>query len=97
MIRKLANCSINFESKGGFKSLVGTDEVFIQFENFEEKIDTDKIQNEIERLQGFLFGIEKKLQNEKFMANAQADIIERERQKQADTVDKIEALKAQLA
>lgn len=96
MIQKLANCTINFESTGGFKSLVGTDEVYIQFENFEEKIDTDKIQKEIERLQGFLLGIEKKLQNEKFIANAEADVIERERQKQADTQSKIEALKTQL-
>lgn len=97
VIKKLANVDLITDSqRDGFKSLVGTDEVFIEFDGFVQTVDTEKIEKEIQRLQGFLIGIDKKLSNEKFMANANADIIDRERQKHADTVSKIEALKAQL-
>ena len=96
VIKKLANSNINFNSSAGSKVLVGTDEVFIHFEDIEQSIDIDKIKSEVKRLEGFLIGIDKKLQNEKFMANAKADVIDREKQKQADTLSKLAALKSQL-
>lgn len=96
IIKKLANASIVADNKEGFKSLVGTDETFIHFQDFTVEVDEEKINKEIKRLEGMLFGINKKLSNEKFMANAKQDIIDRELQKQKDTESKIQSLKAQL-
>lgn len=97
IIAKLANVtSISSENEDGFKVLVGTDEATINFKDFVQKIDVKAIQSEIKRLEGFLFGINKKLSNEKFVANAKPEIVQREEQKKADTLSKIESLKQQL-
>lgn len=96
---KLANVdgfSYN-EEKDGLKELLGTDEVILAFEGVDlNKKDTAAIEAEIKRLKGFLIGIEKKLGNEKFMANAAEQVIDREKQKQADTLAKIETLQKEL-
>ena len=97
IILKLANASISENQKECtlFKTLVGIDEVIISFEGFVKEIDTESNQKEIKRLQGFLFGIEKKLSNEKFMANAKPEIIANEQKKKEDTLRKIERLQNQ--
>lgn len=56
-----------------------------------------KLQEEIAYTRGFLQSVEKKLSNEKFVANAQPDVVARERQKQADAEAKLAALEQQLA
>jgi valyl-tRNA synthetase len=59
-------------------------------------IDVDKelerVNKEIERLSGFLQGINAKLSNEKFVSGAPESVIANERQKQADTEAKLERL-----
>lgn len=97
---KLANIeSLVFAKTGeGNKELLNTDEVYLYFEGFKEsEKNLDEIKSEIRRLKGFLIGIEKKLTNQKFMENAAADVIARERQKQADALQKIESLEKDLA
>ncbi len=97
ILQKLANVkSISTESRSGLKSLIGTDEIYLDFGDVAQEIDTDKIAMEIQRLEGFLQGIQRKLQNEKFVQNAAPAVVEKERQKQADTEAKISSLKAQL-
>jgi valyl-tRNA synthetase len=65
------------------------------------KIDFDKertrLTKEIERLTGALAGVEKKLANASFVANAKPEIIEVERQKLADWTDTLEKLRRNLA
>ena len=97
IIQKLANVtqSLKNDDNTQFKALIGTDEVSITFKGFVKKIDTSSIQKEIKRLQGFLNGIEKKLNNEKFMSNAKPEVITKEQQKKADTLDKIQRLQNQ--
>jgi valyl-tRNA synthetase len=56
-----------------------------------------KAEGELQRLRGFLQGIQRKLSNDRFVAGAPVDVVERERQKQADTERKIAALEEQLA
>ena len=56
-----------------------------------------KCQTQIEHLEGLLKGINAKLGNERFMANAKPEIIEREQKKQSDTLEKLAALKATIA
>ncbi len=100
LIAKLANvASIEFDSNtdATLKELLGTDEVYMRFEGVDlNQKDTAAIEAEIKRLKGFLFGIEKKLGNEKFVQNAAPEVVEKERKKQADTVSKIEALEREL-
>jgi len=56
-----------------------------------------KVEAEILRYQGFLRGVNAKLSNEKFVANAPAQVVETERKKLADATTKIENLKERLA
>ncbi|TVQ64567.1 MAG: valine--tRNA ligase [Balneolaceae bacterium] len=60
-------------------------EIYIPLEGL---IDTGKeklrLEKEMARVKGFLTGIEKKLANEKFVANAPAEVVEKERAKKAD-------------
>ena len=98
IISKLANVSsLETEVDNGFNILVGTDEAIIGFKDFVKKIDTEATAGEIKRLKGFLIGIDKKLGNDKFMANAKEDVIAREQQKKADTLSKIESLEKLLS
>ena len=61
------------------------------------EVERQKIQKEITRLEGSLAGIEKKLSNEKFVANASPEIVEKERTKQKDWLDNIVKLKEILS
>lgn len=96
---KLANIE-SFQygvEQDGLTELLGTAEINIAFDGVDlNKKDVAAIESEIKRLQGFLIGIEKKLSNEKFINNAAEAVIDRERQKQADTRSKIEALQKEL-
>ena len=48
------------------------------------EVEKNRLQKEISRLEGVLAGIEKKLSNEKFVSNAAADVVEKERVKKKD-------------
>ena len=63
--------------------------------NVEEEI--KKMEDEIKYLEGFLAGVEKKLSNEKFVANAKPEIVEKERKKKSDAESKIATLKENIA
>ena len=54
-------------------------EIFIPLEGLIDlEVERQKIQKEITRLEGSLAGIEKKLSNEKFVANASPEVVEKE-------------------
>jgi len=55
-----------------------------------------RLEKDLEYAQGFRDSVNKKLSNEKFVANAKPDVLERERQKLADTEAKITALEQAL-
>ena len=63
-------------------------------------IDLDKererITKEIERLKGFLVGLNKKLNNQQFVERAPEEVIEKERQKQRDAREKMSKLEESL-
>jgi valyl-tRNA synthetase len=99
VIRKLANVEvIDFiKSSKGLKGMVNKDEVSIEYIGWEMKqADSSELQKDIDYLTGFLKSVEAKLTNEKFMANAKPDLIDKERQKKADAESKIETLRQQL-
>jgi len=101
VIKKLANVSeIHFGTKTdkpSFTFLVGATEISIPLsENLdlgEEKIKTEE---ELKYLKGFLISVDKKLSNEKFVANAKPEVVEVERKKQKDALDKIAILEDKL-
>ena len=84
---------VDRKSEGTQSFLVGTDEYAVPLGSL---IDTDaeirKAEAEIQRLQGFKTGIEKKLGNERFVQNAPAQVVELERKKLSDAESKIAAL-----
>ena len=101
MIQKMANVDLvwnpGHRPASAVSFLAGTIEVLVEL-NFELDVEAEKakIQQEMSRLQGFLKGVNAKLNNEKFVANAQGDVVERERQKQQDTLTKLQNLEGQL-
>jgi len=102
IIKKLANVSeLSFvhEALTGAVSFVqGASEFFIPLEgHIDLAAERARIEKEIEYNRGFLESVLKKLSNEKFVQNAKPDVIERERQKQADAEAKIAALEQSLA
>ncbi|WFB69757.1 valine--tRNA ligase [Chryseobacterium sp. WX] len=101
VVRKLANISeIHFgqkTDKPSFTFLVGATEVSIPLsENLDLGEEKTKTEEELKYLKGFLVSVEKKLSNEKFVANAKPEIVEVERQKQKDVQDKIAILEEKL-
>ena len=78
--------------------LVGTTEFAVPLHdniNVEEEI--EKLEKELEYAQGFLASVEKKLSNERFVANAPEAVVAAERKKQADAQSKIATLQETLA
>jgi valyl-tRNA synthetase len=101
VIKKLANVSeIHFGTKTdkpSFTFLVGATEVSIPLsENLDLGEEKKKTEEELKYLKGFLISVDKKLSNEKFVANAKPEIVEVERQKQKDAQDKIAILEEKL-
>lgn len=101
VIRKLANVSeIHFgqkTDKPSFTFLVGATEVSIPLsENLDLGEEKTKTEEELKYLKGFLISVDKKLSNEKFVANAKPEIVEVERKKQKDALDKIAILEEKL-
>ncbi len=56
-------------------------------------VERQRLQKEISRLEGSLAGIEKKLSNEKFVNNAPAEVVEKERAKQRDWQENLRKLR----
>ena len=87
------------EAKSGSKTFVAKNvEYFVPMSgsvDVEEEI--KKLQAELDYTRGFLASVEKKLSNERFVSGAPAAVVEREKQKQADALVKIEALEKQIA
>jgi len=101
VVKKLANISeINFNQKTdrpSFTFLVGANEFSIPLsENLDLAEEKAKTEEEIKYLKGFLISVDKKLSNEKFVANAKPEVVEVERKKQKDALDKIALLEEKL-
>lgn len=78
-------------------TVVGRYQLYLKIEGL---IDIDaeksKLVKEIERTEGFILSIEKKLGNEKFVSKASAEVVENERKKLDDNKQKLDKLKEHL-
>ena len=78
--------------------MVGTDEFAVPLGSMiDVEAEIAKQEAQLKHLEGFLAGINKKLSNEKFVANAPETVVAMERKKQKDSEEKIAALKESLA
>ena len=103
VIQKLTNSSeINYVSdkvEGAASFRVKSNEYFvpISLDNIDVEAEKTKLTAELKRAEGFLFGVQKKLSNERFVSNAPEQVITIERKKESDALAKIETIKASLA
>jgi len=102
MISKLSNIEIQSNQRESNSNqlmfLVNKSEIWLEL-NLEIDIEAEKIkiQEEITYLEGFWKATNAKLSNEKFVANAKPEIVEKERQKLNDAESKLQNLKLQLS
>lgn len=101
IIEKLANISkvtlVSENIPGALSFLVGKEECFINLENkIDVEAERERIEKDIAYFNGFLIGVNKKLNNERFVQNAKPEIVENERKKKEDALAKISLLEQQL-
>jgi valyl-tRNA synthetase len=100
LIKKLANVSniqFNIDAPNFVSIPVAIDQLFVKLNiEIDTEAEREKINKEIEYLTGFMASVDVKLSNEKFVANAKPELVEKERQKKADALAKIEILKQSL-
>ena len=102
VVRKLANISSvskvdSFEGVSGVSFMVRTVEMSVPLEglvNAEEEL--AKLEAALDYQEKFLASVRKKLSNERFVANAPEQVVAVERKKEADSLSKIESLKAAI-
>ena len=101
IISRLANISntsfVDEPVVGAATFMASKDEFFVPLENnIDAEVEKQRIQKEIDYLQGFLRSVEAKLSNERFVQNAKAEVVEIERQKKEDALSKLRILEAGL-
>ena len=78
--------------------VIGGDRFYLKSD---QEIDTSaqrkELEAEISYYQGFLDSVEKKLSNERFVQNAKPEVVELERKKQTDAMEKIKMLQESIA
>lgn len=102
VILKMANLDkIEVVSEKGADAstfMVGTDEFAVPLgELIDVEAEIEKAETQLQHLEGFLAGVRKKLANENFVAHAPEKVVDLERKKENDSLEKIAALKATIA
>jgi valyl-tRNA synthetase len=84
--------------QGSISLVAGIDKIYI---SSNVAIDTtaqkEQLQKDLDYQKGFLMSVEKKLSNEKFVANAKPEILASERKKQSDALAKIKTIEESLS
>jgi valyl-tRNA synthetase len=101
VVMKLGNLSgvetVNEKPDGVIVFTVGSQEYYVPLsESVDVEAEIKKIEEELKYTSGFLISVQKKLSNERFVNNAPAAVVDKERQKQADAEARIKVLEEQL-
>jgi valyl-tRNA synthetase len=101
VIEKLGNISsltyVSDKVEGALSYRVKSNEYFIPMETeINEEAEKAKLLEELKYTEGFLQSVQKKLGNERFVSSAPEQVIANERNKEADSLAKIEMIKASL-
>lgn len=102
VISKMGNLAtiktVNEKDLASASFLVGTTEFSVPLgSNIDIEAELKKLNEELVYLEGFLKSVANKLSNERFVANAKAEIVENERKKQADAESKIKTIRESIA
>jgi valyl-tRNA synthetase len=78
--------------------MIGTDEFAVPLGKLiDVDAEIEKMESQLQHLEGFLAGVLKKLNNERFVQNAPEQVVAMERKKQSDAEEKIAALRDSIA
>lgn len=81
----------------GSSFISGASKFFLEFDKkIDAEAERERLTKELQYQQGFIASIKKKLDNEKFVANAKPEIIENERKKLADGMERLAGIEASL-
>ena len=102
VISKMANLSaVNVVSEKDATAstfMIDTNEYAVPLGNLiDVAAEIEKMESQLKHLEGFLQGVMKKLNNERFVQNAPEQVVAMERKKQKDSEEKIAALKESIA
>jgi len=102
VISKMANLSqisvVSEKDATASAFMVGTDEFAVPLGSLiDVEAEIQKMEAQLQHLEGFLASIKKKLSNERFVQNAPEQVVALERKKQSDSEEKIAALKESIA
>ncbi len=98
VVHKLANATCAEGLGTGVTFLAGKYQYYAALNiEVDKEAELKRMHEELEYYRGFVSSVDKKLSNEKFVANANAEVVERERQKKADGESKIEQLLKSIA
>ena len=77
--------------------VLGANRLYIKTDQIlDTSVQRKSLEEELTYYKGFLASVEKKLSNEKFVANAKGEVVDLERKKQADAISKISLLEESL-
>ena len=101
VITKIANLKeikvVDEKAADASAFMVGVDEFAVPVGDLiDVKAEIAKAEKELQHLEGFLTGVNKKLSNENFVSHAPEAVVARERKKKSDAEEKIAALKASI-
>ena len=101
VISKMANLKdikvVSEKDASAASFMIGTDEFAVPLGNMiDVKAEIERLEAQLKHLEGFLNGVNKKLANEKFVANAPEAVVAMERKKKKDSEEKIAAIKESL-
>jgi valyl-tRNA synthetase len=93
IIRKLSNAVVSQQDVNGIPFLAGRYQYQALLNiQVDKEAEMARIRQELEYYRGFVSSVDKKLNNERFVAGAPVEVVEKERQKKADGEAKIEQL-----
>ena len=101
-ITKMANLSaisvVTEKDATASAFMIGTAEFAVPLGNLiDVEAEIQKMETQLQHLEGFLAGIKKKLANERFVQNAPEAVVAMERKKQSDSEEKIASLRESIA
>jgi valyl-tRNA synthetase len=98
ILLKLANATIEEGESSGIAFHAGKYQYYAALHvEIDKEAELKRMKEELAYYQGFVISVDKKLSNEKFVANASAEVVEKERQKKADGESKIAQLLHSIA
>ncbi len=101
IIQKLGNIKnldyVNEQQDGALSFSVKSNIYYIPVEgSIDVEAEIEKLKKDLDYYTGFLVSVEKKLSNKRFVDNAPEQVVNKEKQKQADALGKIESIKESL-